>query len=71
MLYQVVKVHCILKSPDGSWKRLSTTEMFEALSKKVTALMKEGWKCQGGIALLDNGGTLNEVLQAMVYNALP
>lgn len=38
-----------------------------ALEMKVTSMMKEGWKCQGGMTMVDVSYSKNSYFQAMIH----
>ena len=38
------------------------------LSKKVSSLLLDGWKCQGGVCIIVQEGTPIYAIQAMIYD---
>ena len=42
--------------------------LYNMLSKKVSTLLLEGWKCQGGVAILAFEGQTYEIIQAMTLD---
>jgi len=61
--YQIVSV---TYSSDVEYP--NTAGLYNMLSKKVSTLLLEGWKCQGGVAVITDTGVPIEVIQAMTLD---
>ena len=42
--------------------------IYKDLSKRVSSLLLDGWKCQGGVCIISEGGTPIDAIQAMIYD---
>jgi len=61
-LYQIVSVRVIEYISDDN------SGLYKMLSKKVSSLLEEGWKCQGSVVPIYEGGyAVVEIIQAMTY----
>jgi len=61
--YQIVSV---TYSSDVEYP--NTAGLYNMLSKKVSTLLLEGWKCQGGVAIVSFEGQTYEIIQAMTHD---
>ena len=52
----------------SSGRHLIYEDIYKALSKMVTTLLLDGWKCQGGVTGIYQDGTLLELIQAMILD---
>lgn len=39
--------------------------MYDDLAEKVSALIVEGWKCEGGLVVAENAGEIYRIIQGM------
>ena len=61
-IYQIVKSEW-----EGGYDD-SLDSICKALSKRVSSLLLDGWKCQGGICIISQDGTPIDAIQAMIYD---
>ena len=63
-LYQIVSVRSV------EYNNSDNSGLYNMLSKKVSTLLLEGWKCQGGVSpIYQDCNCLVELIQAMTYES--
>lgn len=74
MPYKIVKVHLNEQDfranmPEEVYNQVRYLNncVLEVLSERVEALMKLGYKCQGGITVVHHEGGIVQACQAMAY----
>ena len=68
--YQIVSVRFAdIKCEDDNCN-YNTASLYRMLSKKVSTLLLEGWKCQGGVVpIYGECNSFEEIIQAMIYKS--
>jgi len=68
-LYQIVSLSFAdINCEDGKCD-YNSASLYKMLGKKVSTLLLEGWKCQGGVVpIYEDGCALVELIQAMTYD---
>ena len=42
--------------------------IYKDLSKRVSSLLLDGWKCQGGVCIIMQSDIVTHAIQAMIYD---